>query len=88
MSQDLAKKAMKTLRNELLDYLTGKQSLQSFYDWFGPESTDVHLWAPDQVLDMVYTIKLLLAEYSSGQRSETDLRDQLLHLLILQRYYS
>lgn len=77
MQHNLADKAAETLREELADYLAGKQSLRHFYNWFAPETTDIHLWAPKPLQDMVYTIKLLLAEYSRGHRTEAYLQERL-----------
>jgi hypothetical protein len=65
------------IRRELADYLTGKVSLRAFYDWFATETWDIHEWAPVQVQDKVSQIKLLIAEYSSGHRSEADLKARL-----------
>jgi len=77
MQDNLAEEAVKTLRSELTDYLLGKQSLQSFFDWFGPESTDVHLWASEDLVETINAIRLLLAEYGYGGMAENDLKAKL-----------
>lgn len=77
MKHNLAERTIETIRGELASYLNGNQSLREFYEWFAPETTDIHLWAPVQVQDLVYEIKLLLAEYSRGHRSEAELKAKL-----------
>lgn len=63
-----------------MDYLQGKQTLQQFYEWFIPETTDAHQWASADLLDQIYAIKLILAEHDYGLESEEELKMRLLHL--------
>ena len=65
------------IQEELANYLTGGQSLDDFCDWFIPETWDIHQWAPPQTQEMVYAIKLLLDEKSSGVWSERELQEKL-----------
>lgn len=66
---------MEILQDELTCYLAGEQSLSEFYHWFVPEAWDVHQWASPRVQEVVGEINLLLAEYSSGHRTEQELKD-------------
>lgn len=34
------------LMEEINYYLNGQQSLHEFYEWFVPETWDIHQWAP------------------------------------------
>jgi hypothetical protein len=65
------------IQEELADYLAGRQSLKEFASWFVPETWDIHLWAPRPVQEMVYGVKLLLDEYTSGAWSEDELKAKL-----------
>jgi hypothetical protein len=68
------------IRQQIADYLTGKLSLRAFEDWFFPET-----WYGDdeynQTLNnLMYGIKLRLAEYAHGDWTEAELRSHFLHL--------
>jgi hypothetical protein len=56
-------------------YLAHEISLREFKDWFFPET-----WYADQIagpalIDLIYSIKLDLAELSHGDWTESELRD-------------
>ena len=65
------------IRKRLSDYLTGKKSLKAFHTWFVPATWDAAESASDEMRELIYEIALLLAEYTSGHRTETSLRDKL-----------
>ena len=54
---------------ELVQKLTkiaiGKMPIRDFEDWFVPASWDANAWATSELLDAVYSVELLLAEYSN-----------------------
>ncbi len=65
------------IREQLAKYLVGEVSLHKFEDWFFPE-----IWNVDQVnnvalLNLVYEIKLRLAEFSNGDWTENELQSLL-----------
>jgi hypothetical protein len=70
-----------SIRLRLLRYLDGTDSLRMFRQWFVPSTWNVEEWASPRLQELVYSIKLLLAEYTSGHRSEEDLRARLSDLL-------
>lgn len=62
------------IREKLSAYLAKEISLREFEDWFFPET-----WEADQLdnfslMDLVYGIKLRLAEFSNGDWTEDELR--------------
>jgi len=66
------------IKRHLLRYLLGEISLRHFRRWFVPATWHVEEWAPVPLQDLVYGIKLRLAEYTSGHWSEAQLRELLL----------
>jgi hypothetical protein len=69
------------IRRKLHDYLNGKMSLREFRQWFVPETWDIEEWAPKDLQEFIYSIKLLFAEYTSGHRTKSDLQEQLRSLV-------
>ena len=67
----------RAISQELTAYLDGEQTLGEFSEWFYPETWNIHQWASEKVQEVVYAIKLLLAEYSGGVWSEEQLREKL-----------
>jgi hypothetical protein len=68
------------IRKKLSDYLSGRLSLRKFRDWFVPATWDVEEWASVPTQELVYEIKLRMAEYTSGYWTEDELRATLLPL--------
>lgn len=66
------------IRKRLIAYLTGKTSLQAFQEWFVPATWHIETGAPARLQELVYGVKLRLAEYTSGHWSKADLRIKLL----------
>jgi hypothetical protein len=68
------------IREQLADYLAGKISLREFEDWVFSETWDI-----DEIdntddrtpVDLVYGIKLRLAEFSHGDWTEAELHSML-----------
>ena len=60
--------------SRLDEYARGHISLQKMEDWFYPTvlDLDLHDWPEDA--NLVWAIKLSLAEFSNGHLSEEDLR--------------
>jgi hypothetical protein len=71
----------RTIRSKLANYLVGRTSLRKFYDWFVTATWDIHLRESPQVQELVYGIKLLLAEYSYGHWKQSDLNRKLATIL-------
>ena len=69
------------VRERLVDYLTDETTLDEFKDWLVGATWDVDDLGDPGMMDLVYSIKLLLAEHSSGHRSDEDLRAELLPLV-------
>jgi hypothetical protein len=75
------------IREQLADYMAGKLSLREFEDWFFPETWDIDEIenTDDQtstnLANLVYGIKLRLAEFSHGDWTEVELRSMLLSIL-------
>ncbi len=66
------------IRQQLADYLAGNIALGQFEDWFFAETWNIDE-ADDQALaNLVYDIKLRLAEFSHGDWTEAELRSMLL----------
>src|SRR5258708_12213450 len=65
------------VRERLAEYLAGEISLHEFEDWFFPETWDVDQLDNLALTNLVYGIKLRLAEYSNGDWTEKELRDRL-----------
>lgn len=62
------------IREALARYLSGEVFLKELQEWFIPRAWEV-LAESGPAADLVAEIELLLAEYTSGQRSESDLRE-------------
>jgi hypothetical protein len=72
------------IREQLADYMAGKLSLREFEDWFYPETWDIDEienadnQTSTNVANLVYGIKLRIAELSHGDWTEVELRSMLL----------
>lgn len=66
-----------SIRSEINRYLNGRKSLDEFYASLIPATWDIDTSAPKSMRDLVNSIKLYLAEYSRGHRTEKGLRQQL-----------
>ena len=62
------------IREKLASYIVGEISLGDLEDWFVPASWNVIQKERKDVIDLVYDIELLLAEYSNGGWNEDELR--------------
>ena len=62
------------IRTQLARYLTRAITLDEFQEWFVPEAWAVE--AGSLAYDLAQTIELLLAEYTSGHRTEDELREE------------
>ena len=67
---------MESIRNHLLPYLAGDKHLGRVRRVARREHLGAHLSDP-AAADLKYTLKHLVAEYTSGHRSEVDLRPAL-----------
>jgi len=71
-----------TIREKLEEFLTDKIALDEFYDWLAPIVWDVEEHPQySKEKDLLYSIELFIAEYTSGHRSKEDLRAELKKLL-------
>ena len=66
-----------TVRERLAAYLADEISLSEFEDWFFPETWDIDQTDNLDLLNLVYSIKLRLAEFSNGDWTEAELRSRL-----------
>ncbi len=69
----MASSFSRSIRDRVHAYAIGALSLDDFKDWFIGATWDVEQDHPEAA-DLTYDIKLLLAEYSSGDLSKSDLR--------------
>ncbi len=75
------------IREQLADYIAGKLSLREFEDWFFSETWDIDEidntdnQTSTNLTNLVYGIKLRLAEFSHGDWTEVELRSMLLSIL-------
>jgi hypothetical protein len=65
------------IREQLASYLAKEISLREFEDWFFPETWDVDQLGDLALLNLVYGIKLRLAEFSHGDWTDKELRSLL-----------
>ena len=65
------------IREKLLAYLAREISLDTFEDWFFSETWDIDQLDDFLLTNLVYGIKLRLAEFSNGDWTEAELQ----HLL-------
>ena len=64
------------LRQELARYLKGQCKLKDFEDWFVPRSWDFNRNTNPSLQKLVSQIELFIAEFSNGDWSEIELRQQ------------
>lgn len=62
-------------------YVSGEITLQAFEEWFIPATWDIRKIPDAETLGLIREIQLLMAEYSSGDRSEDNLKGTLSALL-------
>jgi len=65
------------IRERLGEYLAHEISLEEFEDWFIPETWDIDQTDDLDLLNLVYGIKLRLAEFSNNDCTEDKLRSLL-----------
>jgi len=64
------------LRQELARYLKGQCTLKDFEDWFVPRSWNFNLNSNPSLQKLVSQIELSIAEFSNGDWTEKELRQQ------------
>lgn len=69
------------IHEKLAEYLAGEITLCEFEDWFFPETWDIDQTDNTALINLVYGIKLSLAEFSNGDWTEAELRSMLRPLL-------
>src|SRR6266478_6482604 len=72
---------LQDVQRYLANYLNGEISLSQFRDWFDTETWDLDMQPDTSLGQMVGEIELRLAEFTSGHRTEDDLRAVLQPLL-------
>jgi hypothetical protein len=65
------------IREQLVNYLVGESSLDSFDEWLTAETWNIHQSGDAGAVQLTYAIELLLAEHSSGHRSDEQLDTEL-----------
>ena len=65
------------IREQLARYLASEISLHEFEDWFFPETWNIDQTDDLNLLNLVYGIKLRLAEFSNGDWTEDELHSRL-----------
>ena len=65
------------IHEKLAEYLGEEITLHEFEDWFFPETRDIDQIDDPTLANLVYGIKLSLAEFSNGDWTETELRSLL-----------
>jgi hypothetical protein len=74
------------IREAVLGFISGKTDLQSFEDWFVPATWDIEKsGSPAQTFELAHEIELLLAEYTNGHRSESNLKEELSRVIPVYR---
>lgn len=63
------------IRDAVLDYVSGAMPVRQFQEWFASRTWDVD--ADDDVLRLLNEIDLLLAEFSNGDWTESELKSNL-----------
>ena len=63
-----------SIRERLASYVANETSLREFEDWFFPETWDADQLDNMALTNLVYGIKLRLAEFSHGDWTEKELR--------------
>jgi len=69
------------IRERLISYLLGEISLAELEEWVVSETWNVHQTGDQSTQDLVFSVELLLAEHSSGHRTEEELREEFRKLL-------
>jgi len=69
------------IRKQLARYLAGEIALSGFQDWFVPRAWNVDKRGDHYVAQLVHSIELKFAEYSSGHWTEDELKQTLRPLL-------
>lgn len=69
------------IRKHVFDYVLGKNLLCEFEDWFTPVAWSIEKQRDTVAQELVYQINTLLAEVSNGDRTEENLRSELLSLV-------
>jgi len=69
------------VRTKLAKFLAKEISLSVLHDWLCPIVWDIRKEDDPEASELVYSIELYIAEYSSGYRTKDDLRAELGRLL-------
>lgn len=62
------------LVNRLAEFAVGRIAVRDFEDWFVRASWNAHAWAPPALREAVYSLELVLAEYSNRHVGNSYLR--------------
>lgn len=62
------------IRERLMQWLGGVSSLAEFQDWFVLATWEIDTGGSEAASDLAHEISLRLAEFTSGHRSEEELR--------------
>lgn len=66
-----------TIREELWRYASGNKSLDDFLQWFVPVSSNIEESLDPEAIDLAHYIDGILAEASSAEWDEEDVRQEL-----------
>lgn len=77
----MADSLTRALRDHIIAYLTGEETLSDFHEWLVGATWDVEVRGEPQAVDLSYEIKLALAEHGRGDISLADLRERLSSLV-------
>jgi hypothetical protein len=62
------------LAHRMTEFAVGRVALREFEDWLVQSSWNAHEWASPDLRDAVYTLELVLAEYTNGHASSSHVR--------------
>ncbi len=63
------------IRDQIIQALSGRLSLEDFEDWLAQRSWNMHLDSSREAQELAADIQLRLAEFSLGHLPETELRE-------------
>lgn len=69
------------IKEQLAQFLDGKNTLDAFEDWFVQNTWNIHLSGSAAAEALTFAIEESLSEHSSGHISEKELRQELSELI-------